>query len=333
MSVSELIRLDTKFNRDNKCNKKLTEKLQKNFEKTRKSPKKIKAGEDNRTNLLHEARFLEGHLCKNSEMWLQARKTIGISGNDPVSRYDAESIGMNDKINCNIWNVLHNPGAREVSIKLFSPESLKNARGSEDKESALPKKEFDDINDVRIAVTTLRNATHLIHPWNFSIAAIEFFLNTVNYGEKDIFNKNQRILFVTDFVDEILLRNAEAWDDSNSFWDAEKIANKWLSKLALKFPRGGGGGGVGKTEKSPNQTQKTVGFQKKNFTQNTNTTQKLVVPNNVCRRFNMSICPNQTDATCTAPWDSTKTLKHTCCHQDIVTKAFCNGSHALPDHK
>ena len=263
MSVSELIRLDTKFNRDNKCNKKLTEKLQKNFEKTRKSPKKIKAGEDNRTNLLHEARFLEGHLCKNSEMWLQARKTIGISGNDPVSRYDAESIGMNDKINCNIWNVLHNPGAREVSIKLFSPESLKNARGSEDKESALPKKEFDDINDVRIAVTTLRNATHLIHPWNFSIAAIEFFLNTVNYGEKDIFNKNQRILFVTDFVDEILLRNAEAWDDSNSFWDAEKIANKWLSKLALKFPRGGGGGGEEKLKRVRIRHKKLLDFKRR----------------------------------------------------------------------
>ena len=332
MSVSELIRLDTKFNRDNKSSKKLTEKLQKNFEKSKKSPKKIKAGEDNRTDILHEARFLEGHLCKNSEMWLHARRSIGISGFDPVSRYDAESVGMNDRINCNIWNVLHNPGAREISIKLFSPDSLKAARGCEDKESALPKKDFEEVNDLRIAVTTLRNATHLIHPWNFSVAAIEYFLNSINYAEKDIFNKNQRILFITDFIDEVLLRNAEAWDDSNAFWDAEKISNKWISKLALKFPRNGGGGA--KTDKQTNQNSKTSGFQKKNFPQTGNNTgQKLLVPSGVCRRYNLSMCPNQTDATCTAPWDSTKTLKHVCCHQDATTKAFCTGNHPLPDHK
>jgi len=97
---------------------------------------------------------------------------------------------------------------------------------------------------------------------------------------------------------------------------------------------GGGAGGGGKTDKQANQSPKAAGFQKKNFTQTGNSSApKLLVPNGVCRRFNLTMCPNQTDATCIAPWDSTKTLKHVCCHQDPVTKAFCTGNHALPDHK
>jgi hypothetical protein len=56
-----LIRLDKKLEGSAKSTKKLTEKLSKNLDKIKKFPKKIPAGEDNRTDILHEARFLGGH--------------------------------------------------------------------------------------------------------------------------------------------------------------------------------------------------------------------------------------------------------------------------------
>ena len=332
LSVTELIRLDTKLSKDGKSNKKLTEKLQKNFEKS-KNVGKVKAGDDNRHDTLHEARFLGGHTCKHTEIWLQARKNVGISGLDPIARYDVETIGLSDKINCNIWNILHNPGSRDLSIRLFAPEALKSARGSEDKESALPKKEFDSVDEIRTGLASLRIASQLIYPWNLSITTLEFFLNTVNFGERDITNKKEKITFLSDFIDEVLLRNAEAWDDSNGFCDTDKISNKWLKTLALKFPRGGSQKTENQNQKQNNQNPKASAPQSKTATNPKFQNKKLTVPQGVCRRFNMNICPKQADDSCTAPWDQSTTLKHVCCHQNLTTKGFCMDKHTLIDHK
>ena len=145
LSWTELIRLDNKLKANGKSSKKLTEKLAKNLEKIKSNPQKIEAGEDNRSDILHKARFLGGHTCRNTEIWLQARKTIGLTGLDPISRYDTESVGMSSNINSHIWASLHNPGSKDISIKMLSPNGLKETRGSGDKNATAIKKDFENF--------------------------------------------------------------------------------------------------------------------------------------------------------------------------------------------
>jgi hypothetical protein len=204
-SLTELIRLDKKLEGSAKSAKKLTEKLSKNLEKIKKFPKKIPAGEDNHADILHEARFLGGHTCGHTEIWLQARKQIGLTGLDPISRYDSECIGMSSHINNFVWSQLHNPGSREISIRMLSPHALKEARGASDKDEAAVKKDFEDVTEMVTAMNTLTHAVHCIHPWNFSVVTLDFFLNTVQYGERETTTKSSRISFLCDFIDDVLI--------------------------------------------------------------------------------------------------------------------------------
>jgi hypothetical protein len=332
LSWTELIRLDSKLENSAKSSKKLTERLAKNLEKLKKNPVKVDAGEDNRADVLHEARFLGGHTCRHTEIWLKARSSIGLSGIEPVSRYDSEALGMSNFINSHIWAQLHNPGSKEISIKMLSPQALKLARGSSDKDGASTKKDFDSVSDITVALTSLTNAVHCVHPWNFSVAALNFFLTTVQFGEKDIANKNQRISFLTDYIDEVLLHNAEAWDDSKPFLTAPDLSSKWLTAIMMKFPRAG----PSKTVNEKPQSQK-----KDNGTGSNNVSAagpsklngKQYVPPGVCRRFNYNFCPNQSDTSCPAPWDTSKTLRHVCAYWDPKDRTLCQQNHSLLDHK
>ena len=212
--------------------------------------------------MLHDARFLGGHTCKNEEIWLKARKTIGITGLDPIAHYDVDSVGMNDRMNSVIWAALHNPGSREISIRMLSPEALKAAMGNDDKETTSPKKDFDSILEIQIALATLRLATQFIHPWNLSVATLEFFMVSVNFGERDISDRAARIKFVCEFIDTILIRNAQAWDDSNGCWPAEKIANKWIGDLATKLPKSEQNSNYNNQNKIAPKSSKTKTLQK-----------------------------------------------------------------------
>ena len=116
LSWSELFRLDSKLGLHSKSGKKLTEWLQKNLEKIKRNPIKIEAGKDNKSNKLHSSRFIGGHICQNSDIWLQACESIGITGLDPISRYNADGVGLTGHINSHIWALLHNPGNKDISI-------------------------------------------------------------------------------------------------------------------------------------------------------------------------------------------------------------------------
>ena len=116
LSWSELFRLDSKLGLHSKSGKKLTEWLQKNLEKIKRNPIKIEAGKDNKSNKLHSSRFIGGHICQNSDIWLQACESIGITGLDPISRYNADGVGLSGHINSHIWALLHNPGNKDISI-------------------------------------------------------------------------------------------------------------------------------------------------------------------------------------------------------------------------
>ena len=322
LSWSDLFKLDNKLESHGKGGKKLTDKMAKNLEQIKKNPKKIEKGLDNRADIIHDSRFLGGHICKNSEIWLKAREKIGIFGLDPISRYDSEGLGMNGNINSHIWASLHNPGSKDFSIKMLSPEALNIARSANEKDANSCKKDFTNLNDVRLGLNTIRSATHLIHPWNLSTASLEYFLNSVHFGEKETMGNFEKIKFVTKFIDEVLANNAEAWDDSKPYMSANKISNKWVADLMTKGP---------KTFQKTEQKQK----QQKNENQDGNKTgmfKKVYVPGYVCRRFNFNACPNQGDASCAAPWNSALKLKHICAFAN-PDRTLCQKFHSFQDHK
>jgi hypothetical protein len=292
--------------------------MSKNLDKLKKNPKKIEAGEDNRADVLHPARFLGGHVCVNTEIWLKAREEIGIAGLDPISRYDSEGVGMNGNLNGHIWAAIHNPGSKEISIRSLSPEALKTARTHNDKDSELCKKDFTQMNDVRMALATLRMATQFIHPWNFSVATLDYFLTRTCFGERDFSVVNERINFVTNFIDKVLSHNAEAWDDSKPFMTAHEISTKWVAAVMLRNPR--------PSTSRQTQDRKT---ERKPFNA---MDRSVVVPKDVCRRFNAKNCPSQANKTCKAPWDGTTDLKHVCAFR-FPDRTFCLKEHPISEHK
>ena len=294
--------------------------MQKNLEKIKKNPMKVEAGEDNRSNKLHKSRFIGGHICQNSEIWLEARETVGIAGLDPISRYDSEGVGLSGHIDCHIWALLHNPGSKDISITRLSPEALKAARMSNDRDSESCKKEFKSINEICHALASLRTATHMIHPWNMSVVTLEYFLNSVHFGERDIFSVSERVNFVTEFIDEVLLFNAEAWDDNMPFLGASGVGQKWTRDMAVKGPSGSKSNQKGKEQKLFQPQQR---FQTK---------ERKLLPGNVCRRFNFKFAQPRMKKSCNAPWDSTVKLKHVCGFQK-PNKTFCMGKHPLIEHK
>ena len=336
LSWTELIRLDNKLEANGKSSKKLTEKLAKNLEKLKKNPTKVEAGLDNRSDVLHAARFLGGHTCRNSEIWLQARQKIGLTGLEPVSRYDSESVGLNGNINSHIWASLHNPGSKEISVKMLSPNGLKETRGVSEKNGAAIKKDFEDMGDIKLALASLRAASQFVNPWNFSFVALEYFLTSVQYGYKDLQNKTNKISFVTDFIDEVILHNAEAWDDAKPFMQANEISNKWVSEIMLKFPRGAQyseSNDKRKNQNQKNQNNTSLPIQSPLKTPPKTFHGKPYIPGGLCRRFNSNFCPNQAKDACAATWDQSVSLKHQCAHYDMQNKKYCLGRHSLADHK
>jgi hypothetical protein len=317
LSWTELFRLDAKLEKSAKSGRKLTEKMAKNLEKMKKNPVRFEAGDDNRSNILHGVRFLGGHTCANTEIWLKAREHIGISGIDPISRYDTEGVGMNGNMNSHLWATLHNPGSKELSIKMLSPEALKMARGSPDSESMACKKDFGTVHEIRVALATLRTATQFIHPWNFSFTTLEYFLNSVQFGEKEFNSVSERVNFVTNFVDDIISHNAEAWDDSKPFLAAHEISTKWVAEIMLKAP---------KTQNRPMTKQNR---QKDSFDKDSS--KGFRVPAGVCKRYNNKTCPSQNEKTCPSPWNSNVSLKHACAWQ-LPDKTFCMKEHPSLEH-
>ena len=132
-------------------------------------------------------------------------------------------------------------------------------------------------------MASLQTATHMIHPWNMSVVTLEYFLNSVHFGERDIFSVSERVNFVTKFIDEVLLFNAEAWDDNMPFLGTSRVGQKWTQDLAVKGPGGSKNNQKGKEQK-PFQPQQR--FQTK---------ERKLLPGNVCHRFNFKFCPTQND--------------------------------------
>ena len=123
--VDVLIKAETashklmRFDKDRKAE----DKLFQNRESLTNTAVTIPAGQDNRLDILHPARFLPGATCSASKMWLEARRIIGGSGPQPLSTYDMASIGLGGSVSAKGWVELHNPASPFLYIKMFSMNS------------------------------------------------------------------------------------------------------------------------------------------------------------------------------------------------------------------
>jgi hypothetical protein len=238
-SVTELIRLDNKLGGGKgKGHRKLTERMARNLERIKKVPAKVEAGLDNRSTILHKARFLPGATGLETEVWTEARDVLGLTGVEPISKYDFVGTGLVGKVNSALIARLHNPGEKDISIKMFSNAAIEAARGSSDKDSH-PTRDFDSYHDLRMGLATLRLATHQIFWWNFSVECLDYFMNGVKFGETLFgYRPDQAQLnFVTDFIDQVIHINSERWDDQQPYMDNPAIRGKWQGDIADRFPK------------------------------------------------------------------------------------------------
>jgi len=250
-----------------------------------------------------------------------------------VSRYDTESLGLSGHVNNALWAALSNPGSKELSIRMASPEALKTARGTEDRSSELPKKDFESLHDFQMALGSLRAGLQCIHPWNMSLTILELFLLSVDFGATELPDLTKRLRFLSEFADDIIQFNAEAWDDAKPILLTPDLSARWMSRLLVQR----GTAAASAPTASPTTPKKSAGGQRSRTggakAAKPPPDTRLQVPADVCRRYNESRCET-TGATCTATWDPAKQLRHVCCHRDPTTHVFdCLKPHPLPDHK
>ena len=230
LTFKEMVAMGGKKDKNNKI---LTEKLAENYEKIRSFPTKIEAGEDHCTGLAHESRFLRGYVGNSQDLWVQARKKMGLTGLDPISNYETVSIGLNGHISSRVWHEVHSPSSKLLSLRMLTNASMKTAWTAQEKNNEI--KEFDSLQELKMAVVALDVCIRKVMPWNTSFATVAIFLHSVNFGEHDLAGKPNQLSFLADFVDEIVRYNAQAWDEERFFMSAQEVAAKWSALFLRKF--------------------------------------------------------------------------------------------------
>jgi hypothetical protein len=249
-------------------------------------------------------------------LWLQAREFLGPKGVTPIGNYDLDSIGCGGCVTPRGWVAVHDPSSQDLKLKLFympnvSSSSLPGERLSlEDGDSVNvgdTLREIADMDALRAALNTLREAMASALPWNRSVCAILVFMSNSNYCSADLKTNPKRAAILAEFIDYSLGRNALNWENKQPFLSADDLAHSWAawkSKRAAFF-------GVSST-----QEQKKKG----------NARQK----DNICRKYNTPTgCPNNAQDCKT--FYGIK-LRHVC-NQFMGGGKKCEKDHPRPDHK
>ena len=302
-----------------KQNRVLTERLAENYEKVRKFAARVEAGEDHCTGKAHEARFLRGYVGNSQELWIQARKKLGITGLDPISNYETVSIGLNGLLSSRVWSEVHSPSSKLLSIRMLTSHAMKSAWMTTEKAGEV--KEFDSIQELKMAVVALDTCVKKVYPWNSAFATAAIFLHSIDFGSVDLAGQTDRLVILADFIDEILRFNAQAWDEERHFMSAQEISAKWSALLVRKSVAHAGktaaGSRTGKPAKGEPQEQKK---------------EKQKFPPNVCKLFQRNACTHTGDKH-SSSWNPSYVLKHVCAKFDVSKKDWCLGNHSKKDHK
>ena len=302
-----------------KQNRVLTEKLSENYEKVKKFPVRVEAGEDLCLEKAHDSRFLRGYVGNSQDLWVQARKKIGIAGLDPIANYETVSVGINGFLSSRVWHEVHSPSSKLLSIRMLTDHAMKSAWTSPEKGGEI--KEFESIHELKMAVVALEACIKKVYWWNSSFTTVAIFLHSIEFGEIDLAGFPDRLTILANFIDEILRHNAQAWDEERYFLSAQEVSSKWSALLVRKNVSK-----VSKTYESSSKSKddKSSGPGKAK--------EKPRWPQGVCKLFQRGDCTHTGDKH-SAPWNPNYVLKHSCAKFVPAKGTWCLEPHASKDHK
>jgi len=237
--------------------------MARSLESLRDRPIQVEAGEDNRTDKLHPARFLGGAVCSAKKMWRAAREELGLEGIPALANYDMAAIGLGDCVTARAWKELHNPASMSNTIKLYSPSNMSSSTGNTRKLSLADgdksvsvgesMKEIADLEELKLAVRAMCRAAQFVQPWNQSFNAIDGFLQSSDWARAELSGRTNRTVLLVDFINYVLGLNAQAWQQKEDFRSSGEIKTLWgewfgsrpssLLSTTSHDNRGGGGGG------------------------------------------------------------------------------------------
>ncbi len=192
----------------------------------------VRAGRDNRSSVLHDARFLCGSSTSAGRIWLAARKAIGLNGYPPVNSYDMEAVGMAGVVTAKGWIEIHNPASSRISIRQFNINNCGSRIGGSSQENQEP--DIADLGELKLALRAMRTAMTLVMPWNLSIAALEGFLLQTNFCATDLSAVEKKAQVLTQFCDYVLNRNSERWRNEQPFLTSGELKEVWFTFFSAR---------------------------------------------------------------------------------------------------
>ena len=203
-----------------------------NYEKVKKFPVRVEAGNNLCTEKAHDCRFLRGYVGNSQDLWVQARKKIGMAGLDPISNYETVSVGINGLLSSKVWHEVYSPSSKLLAIRMLTNHTVNSAWTSPEKGGEV--KEFESIHELKMAAVALEACIKKVFWWNNSFTTVAVFLHSIDFGEIDLASFPDRLVVLARFIEEILKYNAQAWDEEKYFLSAQEIVSKWSALLVRK---------------------------------------------------------------------------------------------------
>jgi hypothetical protein len=251
-----------------------------------------------------------------------------LKGGAALGNYDMHSVGLGGFVSAKGWVELANPSSTKLSLRQFSLNNC-SSKASSKKEDTEDESEFSGIGELQLALRTLRTAASFVSPWNMSFTAIENFLINNKYCRDDLQGIEKQAALLCQFVDYILLENANKWRDCEPFLSSGDLKNAWqaffsarpqsaLTRKKTEQPSNQKNGFF----KQPIQKPQQQGFRNK-------IQQKLPFID-ACYRWNRNQCQNPAGA-CTSP--SGQPLRHICDQRTDPNNltVFCGQNHRRVD--
>ncbi len=292
----------------------LSNQMASNVEMLQNFPVQVEAGEDDCFGEVHKARFLRGFVGDAQAMWAQARTHLGNDGLDPIGNYEMVSLGVGDLLTPKTWCEIHKPRSMLLSCKMLSRKSVEDAWKLPDK--AETPKEFENLQDLKMALLTLENAIHKVMPWNMSFKTLFNFLHSNEFGASELGGKSSRVALLANFVDEVLRMNARNWVEKKRYLSHQDLCLKWSTFLLRNQAQAKSG---------------ESGARKRDSASKNRPARPLRPPAWVCKRYNAGDCSVK-DEKHVSSWDPNFILKHACSKM-IEQGKFCLKDHPETEHK
>lgn len=339
----------------------LDEKHEENTQKARDKPVLVPEGYDDRHEQLHPGRYLPGAAVPLSDHWLNYRTAWSKKGVDAIADYDVKAMGMTGCVTARGWDVLHHPGDKTISIKLFSvSNAIHQATGSrtmsmlgDDGFQVTENwKALSDMAALKQALKNLIRAAHLVRPLDYSFLVLECFLTNTSYLDEDTKGYNKAPV-VSDFIDTILKLNATQFVNAKPFMSLSDMEATWKSFWGNRRPQcakeekkeadNGSKGGNNpqqnsgkKAQGNSNNNEKGGGGQDGKVKFQIPALPQPIAEGNICRFYNKGSCRN-THENCVRRNKNGQLfrLHHRCNHMikstDGTPDKLCKGIHAACD--